>query len=133
MNSVTLVGRAVADPEIKNFNSGSKVAEIRIAVDAGKDKDTNQRKSDFFQIKIWNKGAEIAEKHLKKGHRFGVTGELTTEHWESNGNKRSKVVIKANRITLLQDKSGASEGEAPKQAEEDDIFNAFAGDDEIPF
>lgn len=134
INSFAIVGRAVADPEIKNFNSGSKVAEIRIALN-GKDKDGNKT-SQFFTVKIWNKQAEIAETYLKKGHRVGFTGELATEEWEQNGNKRSKVILKAHRIALLQAKDDndnaqqTSEPAAP--ANDDDIFGSFS-DDEIPF
>jgi single-strand DNA-binding protein len=134
INNVVLVGRATRDPEVSTFNSGSKVAKVGIALNRpGKEK-----KTDFFDVEIWGKSAEVAETYLKKGHLFGVeAGRLELQTWESNGNKRSKVVVSTHNIKLMQPKgSGDAEPEQEQQQQQeptDDVFGGFAGDDEMPF
>lgn len=115
INNVVLVGRAGGDPEAKTFSSGSKVVSLNMACN----RPTKEKETDWFQVKIWGKAAETAEKYIKKGHLFGVEGRLQQETWEDNGNKRSKVVVVANAVRLMQPKS---EGDVSAKEESDDIF-----------
>lgn len=133
INSVVLVGRAGGDPSVKTFNSGAKVAEINMALDRyqGKDK---EKATDWITVKMWSteyqKLADTAQEYIKKGHLFGIVGELQQETWEDNGNKRSKIVVVARQLKLMQPKSGNTTP-ATTQEEAEDIFGA--GTDEIPF
>lgn len=130
LNSVCLVGRAGSDPEIKTFSSGSILAELRMALTRpGKDKGTTE--TDWFQVKLWGQPAETAKAYLKKGHLFGITGELQEEHWESNGQKRSKVVVVARTLKLMQPKD--SQPAQTKSEEPEDIFGSSDDDEETPF
>ena len=134
INQVTLVGRAGKDPDCKTFNNGKIVCNLSMAIKrpaAGEDK----TETDWFHIKLWGKQAEVAQKFLKKGHLFGVIGELREEKWEDNGSKRSKVVVHGNRFILMQPKDKDSDGGSTTTASSDagnapDDFDPFAGDED---
>ena len=89
-----MTGRWVTDFVTKQVGD-KKVAEGRIAVQ--KTKDT----ADFFDVKCWEKTAEIASQYCKKGG-FAIiaSGRLSQETWEKDGEKRSKVVIVVDRLDL---------------------------------
>jgi len=90
MNNCTFFGRLGADPEIKNTNSGQKVARFNLAVNrtwVGKD-GQKQESTTWTTCIAWEKLAETAEKHLKKGQRVLVTSQYETRSYEVNGEKR---------------------------------------------
>ena len=90
MNNCTFFGRLGADPEIKNTNSGQKVARFNLAVNrtwVGKD-GQKQESTTWMTCIAWEKLAETAEKHLKKGQRVLVTSQYETRSYEVNGEKR---------------------------------------------
>jgi single-strand DNA-binding protein len=119
INNVTLVGRAGGDPDIKTFSNDNKLAELNMAIKRyvkGKEPAT-----DWFQIKVWGDQANVVQQYIKKGHLFGVIGELQVESWEKNGEKRSKVVIHARRIQLMEPKKDEEETSEPEQSA-DDVF-----------
>ncbi|MDE2100185.1 MAG: single-stranded DNA-binding protein [Patescibacteria group bacterium] len=122
LNSVSLVGRAGNDPDIKVFNSGHKLAELRMAINRP-GKEQGKQETDWFDIKIWGKSADIAEQYVKKGHIFGVIGELQVEKWEHNGNQRSKVVVNAHNLRLMQPKEQQPQQEQQQEQTEADIFD----------
>ena len=101
-NSVSLVGRAGQDTEMKYFESGTAKAEVNIAVDRGKDKE-GQKITDWFKIVFWGREAEIAGEYVKKGSLIGVEGSIETNEWadQASGEKRSVQFIKANRLRLI--------------------------------
>lgn len=125
INSITLVGRAGRDPEVRYFESGSVVAQFSIA--------TNRYKADedpdWHNIKVWGKSAQVAADYVRKGHLVGVTGRLEYEKWtDSNtGEARSKPVVVADRIQLLTSKS-----EAAKSMQQDG-FGGEPSEEEVPF
>lgn len=98
MNSVNLIGRAGKDPEMRYFESGKAKTTFSIAVK--KDKDT----ANWFDIECWDKTAEFAGEYIKKGSQIGITGRLDVQSWEKEGTKRSKVIIIADKIDLLDKK-----------------------------
>lgn len=96
-NAVSMIGRAGRDAETKYFESGSVLSNVPLAVNRKKDV------TDWFDLDMWGKTAEIASDFVKKGTMFGITGSLTFQHWidRNSGQPRSKPVIKVNRLTLL--------------------------------
>ena len=135
-NSVTLVGRLTRDPEVKDVGE-TKVAKFGLAVDGYKKDKTN-----FFDVEIWGKGAEIAEEYITKGKQVSVLGELVQDSWEKDGEKRSKVFIKAEHIMMLGSKSdnapsdGDSESESepkPKAKNGKKSAPASSDNEDIPF
>lgn len=116
MNTVVLVGRAGRDPEIRYFESGSSVASLSIAVDGyGRDAEPH-----WFDLEIWGKSSEFAANYVRKGARIGVSGSLQQQSWtdKATGQKRSKVLVKAGRLELLETKAERAEREGHQQGEQ---------------
>lgn len=107
MNKVFLIGNITKDPEIKTTSTGKKVASLSLAVSDGKDAN-GQNVSQFFNLKAWEKTAEIIEKYCQKGHKIGVVGKITTRKWEKeDGTTAYMTEILINEIELLTSKSEA--------------------------
>lgn len=102
LNSVVLVGRAGADPEIKYFESGRAKTTFNIAVDKPMKRAEGQDNTDWFRIELWGKPAEIAAEYVKKGKLVGIVGRLEFSRWtDANGAKHEMPVIAANELRLL--------------------------------
>jgi len=106
VNKVIIVGNLGRDPESRSFQNGGKVVEMRIATsESWKDKNTGERKerTEWHAIKVMNEAlANVAEKYLRKGSKVYVEGQLQTRKWQDkDGNKRSKVLIRADRIHFI--------------------------------
>jgi len=113
MNVVVLVGRLVADPELKYTPSGVAVCTFRIAVDRRFKSQSGERESDFFDIVAWKQRAEFAANYLTKGQRVAVSGSLQTRSWvQQDGQKRWKTEIVADDLRGLDKPRG--EGQAPQ-------------------
>lgn len=100
INNVVLVGRAGKDPEMRYFESGKVKTELSMAVT----RPTKEKETDWFNVELWGKTAEVAGEYVRKGHQFGVEGRIET--WEKDG-KRGVTII-ANKIALLQPKEESS-------------------------
>jgi single-strand DNA-binding protein len=106
MNSVALIGRLGKAPEIKETNAG-KIAKFSIAINR------NKEVTDWFDVTAFAKTAEAAAR-LGKGSEVGVTGRLQVDKWEKDGQKHSRVVVIADRITFIGPKVQLDEdSEAP--------------------
>ena len=103
-NSITLVGYAGRDPEIRFFESGTVVANFTVAVN----KPGRDEPPDWFNIEIWGKQAQVAADYVRKGSLVGIVGRMTSEQWSdrSTGEVRSKPLVKAERLALLGSKAG---------------------------
>lgn len=85
LNKVTLIGRLGADPEVKSFQSGGKVCNLRLATtESWKDKDGNkQERTEWHTVAIFSEGlAGVAERYLRKGSQVYVEGQLRTRKWQ---------------------------------------------------
>ena len=88
MNSVQLVGRLTATPELKQTKSGISVTKFTVAVDKRYQKQGEGRKADFINCIAWRQTAEFICKYFTKGRRIGITGSITTGSYEaSDGHK----------------------------------------------
>lgn len=107
-NSVQLIGRLGKDPEIRTFDSGKKQASFTIATS---DKYTNQKgekveDTQWHNIVIWGKLAEVAEKYLKKGNEVAVEGKLIHRSYETNGGEKKYFTeINVNDMVMLGSKN----------------------------
>jgi len=99
VNSVTLVGRAGRDPEVRYFESGSVVANLTLAVN----RRSRDDEPDWFNLEIWGKQAQVAADYVRKGSMLGVIGSFKLDRWtdRSTGEERSKPVIRVDRLELL--------------------------------
>lgn len=93
LNSVNIMGRLVADPELKSTQTGKNVVRIRIACD----KDMRDG-TDFFDVVAWNKTAEFVSNYFRKGQTIVVVGRLGTHSYEVDGQKRTSTEITADRV-----------------------------------
>jgi single-strand DNA-binding protein len=103
-NSVTLIGRLGFDPEIKNLDSGKKLAKMSIATDDSyRDASGNKvEQTQWHQVIAWGKTAEIAEKYLKKGKEVAIEGKLVHRNYEDkDGNKKYITEVNVNEILML--------------------------------
>lgn len=120
LNIVALVGRMVADPELKYTPSGVAVCTFTIAVDRRFKNESGEKQTDFFDIVAWRQSAEFAANYLSKGRLVSVSGRLQQRSWvQQDGQKRSKVEIVADDLQGLdrpRETTGAP-GEAPAPTE----------------
>lgn len=102
-NVVILSGRLTRKPEIKVFDSGSKVANVGLAVNKTKKDKAGDYVEDvnYWDLKFFNRQAELVEEYLDKGRQIFVTGKLDMEHWEKDGEKRSKAVILVDNFEMV--------------------------------
>ena len=105
LNSVQLIGRLVADPELRYTQKGSPVCGFRVATTRRyKNKETGETQEEtlFINIVAWRRRAELANEYLKKGSAVLLEGYLRSRQWETNqGDKRSTIEIVARRIQFL--------------------------------
>jgi len=82
VNKVILIGNLGADPEIRSFQNGGKVANLRIATsETWKDKNTGERreKTEWHTVALFSEGlVRVAEQYLKKGSKVYIEGKLQT-------------------------------------------------------
>lgn len=91
VNHLILQGRLVADPELKDTNSGNKVVNFRIA---WSEKYKEKENKCFIECKAFGAQAEFIGKYFRKGQEMNAEGKLVTEEWENqDGQKRSKIVL----------------------------------------
>ena len=108
INVVVMSCRIDGDPEVCVFPNGSKVFQCRV-LGPGlpyKDETRWRRKPVWIDVKAWNRGngslADLCEKRLQHGSKLIVSGILVTDEWtNSNGEKKSRVVIDAKEIEFL--------------------------------
>lgn len=99
INSVVVVGRTGQDPEMKYFESGKVKTTFSIAVSRWT---KNGDVTDWFNIELWDKNAEVAGEYLKKGRLVAIDGRLALSKWkDSDGNPRERAIIRANNFRLL--------------------------------
>ena len=119
LNKVMLIGNLGADPEIRTFNNGGKVANLRIATsEQWKDRQTGERKekTEWHTVAIFSEGlVGVVERYLKKGSKVFVEGKLQTRKWQDqNGQDRysTEIVIQGlgGTLTMLDGPGGASGG-----------------------
>ncbi len=120
VNKVILVGNLGQDPEVRYTGSGKAVAKITIATsDTWKDKDTGQmqERTEWHNVVLFGKLAEVAGEYLRKGSQVYIEGRLQTRKWEDqNGNTRYTTEVVVDISGQMQMLGGRSEGGAPKSA-----------------
>ena len=114
LNKVMLIGNLGADPEVRSFQNGGKVCNLRIATtESWKDRNSGekQERTEWHTVAIFNEGlAGVAERFLKKGSKVYIEGQLQTRKWQDqNGNDRysTEVVLRGpNSVMTMLDGAG---------------------------
>ncbi|MDG5746793.1 single-stranded DNA-binding protein [Qipengyuania sp. XHP0207] len=119
LNKVMLIGNLGADPEIRSFQNGGKVANLRIATsETWKDRNTGERqeRTEWHTVAIFSEGlVGVVERYLRKGSKVYIEGQLQTRKWQDqSGNDRysTEVVIRGlgGTLTMLDGASGGGGG-----------------------
>lgn len=147
VNKVILLGNLGADPEIKSFQNGGRIANLRIATsESWKDKQTGERKerTEWHSVVLQSDGlVGVAERYLKKGSKVYVEGQLRTRKWQDQaGNDRYTTEISVGVGGSLTMLDGAQNGGSNSQRSEQrqapppqQSSGSYADDlnDDIPF
>lgn len=119
LNKVILIGNLGRDPEMRYTQSGAPVTNFSLAVSRNwKSPEGEQREeTEWFSIECWNKLAEIANEYLAKGRQVYVEGRVKLDTWDDRqtGEKRSRIKVVANEMTMLGqrgDQPGGSQAPA---------------------
>ena len=138
-NKMILMGRLVADPELKTTPQGVNVCTFRIAVDRRFQKQGEEKKSDFFNIVAWRQTAEFIQKYFAKGRMILVEGEMTTRPYtDKNGNQATWYEVIADHVSFTGEKREDG-GSAPRPAQGQPPVpsapaeNPAASNDDYPF
>jgi len=119
VNKVILIGNLGRDPEVRSFQNGGKVCNLRIATsETWRDRNTGERKerTEWHSVAIFSEPlAKIAEQYLKKGSKVYIEGQLETRKWQDqSGQDRytTEIVLRPYRgeLTLLDGRDGGGSG-----------------------
>jgi single-strand DNA-binding protein len=148
VNKVILIGNLGRDPEVRTFQSGGKVCNLRIATsETWRDKQSGERKerTEWHSVAIFSEPlAKVAEQYLRKGSKVYLEGQLETRKWQDqSGNDKfsTEVVLRpySSTLTMLDGRSGDDSGGgygAPQQQQQQQQQQSQPSrdlDDEIPF
>ena len=119
VNKVIIVGNLGADPEVKSFQNGGRVCNLRIATSEDwKDKNTGEKKerTEWHQVVLSTDGlVGVAERYLRKGSKVYIEGQLQTRKWQdASGNDRYSTEIRVGgfdgKLVMLDGAKGGSGG-----------------------
>ncbi|MBF8376456.1 single-stranded DNA-binding protein [Alicyclobacillus mali] len=152
LNRVILIGRLTADPELRYTSNGTAVTSFTLAVDRMRTNANGERQTDFINVVVWQKLAELVAQYLQKGRMAAVDGRLQIRTYENREGQRVRVAeVVAEGVRFLdrgdsgQAKSatstaGAKPNSASVQEPDYDPFDdPFADDlppgfeDDMPF
>ena len=95
MNNVVLIGNISTDLELKQTMNGKSVCQFNLAVNG------YGEKTDFIPVQVWNKQAENLVKFQQKGSKIGVSGRLSVDSYEQDGQKKTFTKVVAHEIEFL--------------------------------
>ncbi len=146
VNKAILVGFVGNDPEVKYLDSGTPVANFRIATSENYTNKAGEKvtQTEWHNIVLWRGLAEVAEKYVKKGAQVFIEGRIRTRTWDDrDGNKRYTTEIVADNMQLMGKRGdnvgdtssipepGSDKAAVPKSTEESASDND--GADDLPF
>ena len=155
LNVAAIMGRLVADPELRHSPNDIAVTTFTLAVDRSYSRAGTERQTDFIDVVAWRQTAEFVCKYFSKGRMMAVTGSIQTRNYEDKqGNKRKAFEIVANDVSFAdskRDSSGSAPGSydsapavqqrpaaysepAPAYSSgSNEDFEEILGDDDLPF
>tara|TARA_Y100000739_G_C20555320_1_gene440274 strand:+ start:21 stop:449 length:429 start_codon:yes stop_codon:yes gene_type:complete len=139
VNKVILVGNLGKDPEVRHLEIGTAVANFPIATsESYKDKEGNRvDQTEWHNVVVWRKLAEIAESYLKKGSQIYLEGKLRTRSWEDQqGNKRYTTEVVADTFTMLgkkEDQQNTQNSFTPSNKPATSQQEKIEEEDDLPF
>lgn len=143
VNKVILIGNLGADPEVRKFQNGGSVCNLRIATsESWKDRNTGERreKTEWHSVAIFSEGlVRVAEQYLKKGSKVYIEGQLETRKWQDqNGADRytTEVVLRnfnSSLVMLDGRRDGGGGGDFGSGGGRSGGGQSYELNDDIPF
>ncbi len=150
MNTICLMGRLVADPELKSTQSGVAVTSFCIAVDRAYQPKGQERQTDFINCVAWRSTAEFITRFFHKGQRIALQGSLQSRNYnDREGNKRTAYEVVVDNAFFVEPKNSNSgapsapavDSQVPQYNESQPAFSNTAGgdfeeilgDEDLPF
>lgn len=150
LNKAILVGRVATDPDMRSTPAGQPVCNFRLATSrvwTNRGSGEKQQKTEFHNIVLWRRLAEIASQFLVKGSLVLIEGRIETRSWEdASGNRKFKTEIIGERLQLgpksagkvaPQDEPKSPEAETEQSKEEIPVIEEESGEEidvkDIPF
>ena len=142
LNKAMLIGHLGDDVKIHYFDKGNCLARFPIATNetfASKQSGERITNTEWHNVVVRNKLAELCEKYLSKGDRVYVEGRIKTRSYEQDGQKKYSTEIHATEMTFLTTKKDLSGGTSPatpthqNQATQHSSFTANDEEDDLPF
>lgn len=118
MNTVIISGRLTADADLRYTPTGTAVAKFTLAVQDDFKNAQGERETQFIDVTAWRKTAEFVASYSGKGKRIIVQGRLKKEMWEKDGQKRSRIIVVAEKVEPVD-----WAGDNGQDYSEDDIPN----------
>lgn len=146
LNCAVIMGRLVADPELRTTATGLNVTSFTVAVDRSYAKAGEERKADFINVVAWRQTAEFVTRYFRKGSMIAVQGSIQTRNYEDKtGAKRTAFEIVADQVSFCGSKNentGARTEESVRAAAQPapsfstvdaDDFKEIPTEDDLPF
>ena len=148
MNSICLMGRLTADPELYNTQSGVAVTSFKLAVDRDYTPKGQEKQADFIPVVAWRQTAEFVCRYFRKGQRIALQGSLQSRSYtDKDGNKRTAYEVVADNVFFAESKNGGAapashyDNQVPQYSEPQPAFSTassgdfeeIVSDDELPF
>ena len=123
LNVIILAGNAVADPVVRNTNTGKKIVTVRLAVN----NPLNDEEVLYIDVDTWEKQADFMEKYVKKGNSLSVVGRLKSRAFVGNdGVKRNAYSVVCERVNFIGTKKKQDDVPFEDDAISDTEFAATA-------
>ena len=142
INSVVLMGRLVADPELRTTTTGKSVCTFRIAVDRSYVRQGEQRQADFITCVAWEQTGNFISRYFSKGSMIAVSGSIQTRNYEDkNGQKRTAFEVNVREASFTGSKADTGSQAAPAapaqapayQSAATNDFEEITDDEDLPF
>ena len=140
MNTICLMGRLTADPELRSTQSGVAVTSFTLAVERDYTPKGQDKQADFIPVVAWRQTAEFVCKYFRKGQRAALTGSLQTRQYtDRDGNKRTAYEVVAEHVYFAESKkdSGAPSvsysEQVPQSSTSAEDFEVIPDEDSVPF
>lgn len=139
-NCIMLIGRLGRDPDLRFGNSGTAITTFSLAVDRPRKDQNGNRVTDWFNVKLFGRQAEMANEMLRKGSTVAIAGACHIEKWtDRDGNAKERTVIAADAFQILdrrqegdQAPTAANRTQTAPPPGERNPGSYFDDDDDIP-
>lgn len=132
MNQICIIGNICNDPEVRTTQTGTKVANFRVAVRRKYRNANGQHDADFFTVVAWRQSAEFAEKYLTKGRKVCAVGQMQSRQYDAqDGSKRTVWELIADNLEGLDKATESVTGATATQ--EAAGFVEVDDDEPLPF